>query len=78
MAIRSDFEGLRDSIVHHSPLMSVDSIVSVLFVQETCLKSRHENGILSTLNPSMLAVPSKPSSNNQNRTFISPSMSAVL
>ena len=39
MALRSDFEGLRGSIVHHSPLLSVDSVVSELLAQETCLKS---------------------------------------
>ena len=68
MALRTDFEGLRGSILHRSPLPSIDSVVSELLVEETCLKSHSEKGNLSTPNPSVLIVPSKSSSNNQNRT----------
>ena len=68
MTLRNDFERLRGSILHHSPILSIDSVVSELLAEETRLKSYFEKGIISTPNPSMLVVPSKPSSNNQNRT----------
>ena len=68
MALRNDFEGLRGSILHHYPLPSVDSVVSELLAKKTRLKSHFEKGILSTSNPSVLAIPSKSSFNNQNRT----------
>ncbi|XP_022859302.1 uncharacterized protein LOC111380069 [Olea europaea var. sylvestris] len=69
MALHSDFEGLRVSILHHSPLPSVDSVVSELLVEEIRLKSYAENGIMSASNPFVLAVSSKPSSNNQNKPY---------
>ena len=56
------------SILHRSLLPFVDSVVSELLVEETRLKSHSKKGILSTLNPFVLVVPSKPSSNDQNRT----------
>ena len=65
MHLRSDFEGLRGSILHCSPLSSIDSVVSELLVEETHLKSHSKKGILYTQNPSILATPSKQSSNNQ-------------
>ena len=69
-ALRSDFEGLRGSILHRSPLPSVDSVVSELLAEEIRLKSYSEKGILS--NPSVLAVPPKPFSNNQNKPYTRP------
>ncbi|XP_022895274.1 uncharacterized protein LOC111409461 [Olea europaea var. sylvestris] len=69
MALRSDFEGLRGSILHRSPLPSVDSVVSELLAEEIRLKSYAENGIISASKPSVLAVSSKPSSNNQNKPY---------
>ena len=42
MALRSDFEGLRGSILHRSPLPSVDSVVSELLAEEIRLKSYSE------------------------------------
>ena len=69
MALRSDFEGLRGSILHCSPLPSVDSVVSELLAEEICLKSYSEKGILSTSNHFVLAVPSKPLSNNHNKPY---------
>uniref|UniRef100_A0A803PZ35 Uncharacterized protein n=1 Tax=Cannabis sativa TaxID=3483 RepID=A0A803PZ35_CANSA len=56
MAFPSNFEGLRGSILHHSLLPSVDSIVSGLLANKICLKSRSWKGILSTPNYSILAV----------------------
>jgi hypothetical protein len=63
-ALRSDFEGLRGSIMHCSPLPFVDSVVSELLAEEIHLQSYSEKGILSTSNPSILAVPSKQFSNH--------------
>jgi hypothetical protein len=58
--LRSDFEGLRGSILHRSLLLSIDSIVSELLAEEIHLQSYSEKGILSASNPSILVVPSKP------------------
>jgi len=38
-ALRNDFEGLRGSILHRSPLSSVDSVVSELLTEEIHLQS---------------------------------------
>ena len=62
MVLCSDFEGLRGSILHCSPFPPVDLVISALLTKETHLKSHSEKGILSTLNPSVLVVPSKSSS----------------
>ena len=69
IALHSDFEGLRGSILYCSPLFSVDSVVSELLVEEIHLQSYSEKGILSASNPSVLAVPSKPFSNHQNKPY---------
>jgi len=68
-ALRSDFEGLRGSILHRSPLPSVDSVVNELLAEEIHLQSYSGKGILSASNPSVLAVPSKPFSNHQNKPY---------
>jgi hypothetical protein len=68
-ALHSDFEGLRGLILHRSPLSSVDSVVSELLAEEICLQSYSKKGILFALNPSVLAVPSKPFSNHQNKSY---------
>ena len=67
--LRSDFEGLGCSILHRSPLPSVNSVVSELLAEEIRFKSYSEKGILSTSNPSVLAVPSKSLSHNQNKFY---------
>jgi len=36
-ALHGDFEGLRGSILHRSPLPFVDLVVSELLVEEICL-----------------------------------------
>jgi len=66
-ALRSDFEELRGSILHCSPLSSIDSVVSKLLADEICLQSYSEKEILSASNPSVLAVPSKLFFNHQNK-----------
>ena len=39
MALQSDFEGLRCSILHRSPRLSVELVVSKLLAKEIRLKS---------------------------------------
>jgi hypothetical protein len=60
MALRDDFEGLRGSILHRTPLPKVDSVISELLAEETRLKSHSnlhpEKGILSNP-PSVFAAP---------------------
>jgi hypothetical protein len=60
MALRDDFEGLRGSILHRTPLPRVDSVVSELLAEETRLKSQSNlhlgKGILSNP-PSVFAAP---------------------
>ena len=70
MALHSYFKELRGSILHRSPLSSIDLVVRELLAKERSLKLHSEKGILSTLNPFVLVIPSKLSSNNQNRTSI--------
>ena len=68
-ALHSDFEGLRGSILHRSLMPSVDSVVSELFAEEIRLQSYFENEIFSASNPFILVVPSKSSSNHQNKLY---------
>jgi len=68
-ALRSDFEGLRGSILYRSPLPSVNYVVSELLVEEIHLQSYSEKEILSASNPSILAVPSKSFFNYQNKPY---------
>jgi hypothetical protein len=68
-ALRSDFEGLRGSIVHRTPLPSVDSVVSELLAEEIHLQSYSEKEILSASNPSILVVLSKSFFNHQNKPY---------
>ena len=68
-ALRNDFEGLRGSILHRSPLSFVDSVVSELLTEEIRLQSYSEKGILSALNPSILAIPFKKLSNHHYKPY---------
>jgi hypothetical protein len=63
-ALRSDFEGLRGSILYRSSLSFIDSVVNELLAEEICFQSYYEKGIIFTSNPSILALPSKPLFNN--------------
>jgi len=69
-ALCNDFKGLRGSILHCSPLFSVDLVVNELLAEEIHLQSYSEKKILSTSNHSVLAVPSKSFSSNQNKLYI--------
>jgi hypothetical protein len=42
IALYSDFEGFRGSILHHSPLPFVDSVVSELLAEEIHLQSYYK------------------------------------
>jgi hypothetical protein len=68
-ALHNDFEGLRSSIIHHSPLSYIDSVVSELLAEEIRLQSYSEKRILSALNLLVLAVSSKPLSNHHNKPY---------
>jgi hypothetical protein len=68
-ALRNDFKGLRGSILHCSPLPSVDSVVSELLAEEIRIRSYSEKKILSASNSFVLVVPSKPFSNHQNKPY---------
>ncbi|KAI3822076.1 hypothetical protein L1987_09657 [Smallanthus sonchifolius] len=57
MALRSDFEGLRGTILHRSPLPTVDSVVHELIAEETRLKSQVDKGPKVTTTPDVFAVP---------------------
>ncbi|XP_031256344.1 uncharacterized protein LOC116114338 [Pistacia vera] len=67
MALRDELEGLRGTILHCRPLSSIDSVVSELLAEEIRLKTQTQKGILPTPIPSVLAVPSRPSSNYQSK-----------
>jgi hypothetical protein len=68
-ALYSDFEVLRGSILHCSPLPFVNSIVIELLAEEICFQSYYEKEILSALNPFVIVVPSKPLFNHQNKPY---------
>ena len=68
-ALRSDFEGLRGSIMDRSPLPSADSVVNKLLTKEIRLQFYFEKGILCASNHYVLLVPSKPFSNHQNKPY---------
>ncbi|XP_062110328.1 uncharacterized protein LOC133822116 [Humulus lupulus] len=67
MALRDDFEGLRGSILHRSPLPSVDSVVSELLADEIRLKSQAGKGILPAPSPSVLVVPPRHFTHHENK-----------
>ena len=69
-ALRSDFEGLRGSILYRSALPSVDSVVSELLAEKIHLQSYSESCIFSASNPFVLAVPSKQFSNHHHKPYI--------
>jgi len=55
--------------MHRSPLPFVDSVVNELLAEEIRLQSYSEKSILSALNPSILAVPSKQFSNHHHKPY---------
>ena len=69
IALHNDFEGLKSLILHHSSLPSIDLVFSELLVEEIRFQSYSKKRIIYTSNPSILAIPSKPLSNNQNKPY---------
>ena len=56
MALRSDFEGLRGTILHRTPLPTVDSVVHELIAEETRIKSQSDKGSKAVATPTVFAV----------------------
>jgi hypothetical protein len=69
IAFRSDFKRLKSSILHHSPLSFVHSIVSELLAEEIHLQFYSKKRIIFASNLSILVVPSKSFSNHQNKPY---------
>lgn len=57
MALRSNFEGLGGSILYHTPLSSVDLVVSEFMAEETRLKTLTGEISLPSSNIVVLALP---------------------
>ena len=74
MALHSEFEALCGTILHHSPLSYVDSIVNELLTKEIHLNYQARKRFLSTPHIFVLAVPSRPPSNNKNKPYSKVSM----
>ncbi|XP_073132810.1 uncharacterized protein [Henckelia pumila] len=70
MALRDDFEGLRGTILHRSPLPSVDSVVHELLAEEIRFKSQADKGTPVPSTPSVFAAPHRPLPHNQNRSTL--------
>jgi len=69
IALHSDFEGLRGSILHCFSLLSVDSVISELLAEKIRFQFYSEKEILYASNHFVLAVPSKSFSNHQNKPY---------
>ena len=68
MALRDDFEGLSETILHRSPLPFVDSVVNELLAKYIRLKSQAHKGIIPMPTPSVFAIPQRPLTSNLNRS----------
>ncbi|XP_074373914.1 uncharacterized protein LOC141714284 [Apium graveolens] len=69
MTLRSDFEPLRGSILHRTPLPSVDYVVNELLAEEIRIKSNGAKENLSSGTPSVFVVPPRSSGVIQNRSI---------
>ena len=67
MALRSDFEGLRGTILHRTPIPTVDSVVHELIAEETRLKAHVDKGSKLSTTPAVFAVPQRSQNSNQSR-----------
>ena len=57
--------------MHYSPLSSIDYVISeLLLAKEIRLQSYSKKGIVSVSNPHVLAIPSNPFFNHQNKPYI--------
>ncbi|KAG6475385.1 hypothetical protein ZIOFF_064603 [Zingiber officinale] len=68
MALRDDFEGLRGTILHHSPLPSVDLVVHEFLAEEIHLKSQVDKKTIASSTPSVFTTPQRSMPHNQNRS----------
>ncbi|KAG6482441.1 hypothetical protein ZIOFF_059072 [Zingiber officinale] len=68
MTLRDDFEGLRGTILHRSPLPSVDSVVHELLAEEIRLKSQVDKKNIASSTPSVFATPQRSMPHNQSRS----------
>ena len=66
----SDFEELKGSILHYIPLPLVDSVVCKHVAEETHLKSLAGEVSLPPSSTSVLAVPSRLFTQNQNKGYV--------
>jgi len=55
--------------LHRYSLPSVDSVMSELLLEEIHLQSYSKKKIIFAFNPSILAIPFKSFSNNQNKPY---------
>ncbi|KAJ9548119.1 hypothetical protein OSB04_020662 [Centaurea solstitialis] len=67
-ALRSDFEGLRGTILHRTPLPTVDLVVHELIAEETRLKSYGDKDPKLPSTPAVFAVPQR----SQNKARVAP------
>ena len=74
MALRSDFEGLRGTILHRSPLPTVDSVVHELIAEETRIKSQVDKGSKVTTTPVVFAASTDQSRPPRTQTRQSPNV----
>ncbi|XP_075494786.1 uncharacterized protein LOC142532357 [Primulina tabacum] len=68
MPLQNDFEGLRGTTLHRSPLPSVDSVVNELLAEEIWLKSKVDKVSVTNTTPSVFAAPQHSPPRNQNRS----------
>ncbi|XP_073137476.1 uncharacterized protein [Henckelia pumila] len=66
MALHDDFEVLRGTILHRSPLSSVYSVVHEFLIEEICFKSQADKGTIAPSTQSVFAAPQRPPPHNQN------------
>ena len=71
MALRSDFEGLCGSILHRTPLPTVDSVVHELIAEETRIKSHAEKSP-NIATPDIFAGPQRPQYSTRNHPRLAP------
>ncbi|KAJ9544353.1 hypothetical protein OSB04_024060 [Centaurea solstitialis] len=68
MPLHSNFEGLRGTILHRTPLPTVDSVVHELIAEETRLKSYGDKDPKLPSTPVVFVVPQRP----QNKARVAP------
>lgn len=67
MALCSDFEGLRGTIIFCNPLPTVESVVHNLIAKETRIRSQANKGSKKIITPVVFVVPQQPNTSNQSQ-----------